>query len=160
VVDGMRVGADVAPHWQLRPDQATYGAYGVNEPATVNAWQNTLARSFLHRRLWLNDPDCLMLRLTETEMGADAVRAWAHAVGVSGGMALVSDDLAVLGDDARALLDEVIELGRASDTAAIAGAPARCPDLLDARVPGHLSAAGVELAADPTVPASTLTRPA
>ena len=36
--------------------------------STRNAWQSTLARSFMHRRLWLNDPDCLMLRTDETEL--------------------------------------------------------------------------------------------
>ena len=158
VVDGMRIGADVAPHWALKDDQYRPGAYELGEPATRNAWGNTLTRSFMHRHLWLNDPDCVMLRLTETDMGADAVRTWAHAVGVSGGMALVSDDLALLDDGARTLLDEVVALGRASDDAARAGAPARCPDLLDAAVPGRLSGGGATLVADPTVPASTLSR--
>ena len=82
------------------------------EPATVNAWRNTLSRSFLHRRLWLNDPDCLMLRTDRTKLEPEQMRAWALAVGVSGGMALVSDDLALLGRRARALLDEVVALGR------------------------------------------------
>ncbi len=159
LVDGMRIGADVAPWWHREGGGEERGGYSAGEPATVNAWQNTLARSFLHRRLWLNDPDCLMLRLTDTRMGPDAVRAWASAVGVSGGMALVSDDLGLLDAEARALLDDVVELGRASDTAAIAGAPARCPDLLEAAVPGRLSAAGAELVADPSVPTSALTRP-
>ncbi len=158
VVDGMRIGADVAPWWHPEEGALGRGGYSAGEPATVNAWQNTLARSFMHRRLWLNDPDCLMLRLTDTRMGPDAVRAWAAAVGVSGGMALVSDDLALLDAEARALLDDVVELGRASDTAAIAGPPARCGDLLDAPVPGRLSASGAELVADPSVPTSELRR--
>ena len=81
----------------------------------MNAWRNTLSRSFLHRRLWLNDPDCLMLRTDRTQLEPEQMRAWALAVGVSGGMALVSDDLALLGADARALLDEVVALGREAD---------------------------------------------
>ena len=90
----------------------------------MNAWRNTLSRSFLHRRLWLNDPDCLMLRTDRTELEPEQMRAWALAVGVSGGMALVSDDLALLGADARALLDEVVALGREADARA---APAPLP---------------------------------
>jgi hypothetical protein len=39
------------------------------------------------------------------------------AVGASGGMAVVSDDLALLGGDERSLFDEVITLGRANDAA-------------------------------------------
>jgi alpha-galactosidase len=77
-----------------------------------------MARQFMHRRLWLNDPDCLMLRTTETELSPRQVQAWARAVGESGGMALVSDDLSLLGPESRQLLDEVIEAGRAADAAA------------------------------------------
>jgi alpha-galactosidase len=149
VVDGMRIGADVAPWWHASGDQWRPAGYERGEPATVNAWRNTLTRSFLHRRLWLNDPDCVMLRTERTAMIPEAMRAWALAVGVSGGMALVSDDLALLGRGSRALLDEVLELGRASDAEARAGTPARCPDLLDASTPTRLSAARVTLAGDP-----------
>jgi len=134
VVDGMRIGPDVAPWWHLQEGQYRPGGYQGGEPATVNAWQNTLARSFLHRRLWLNDPDCLMLRHIDTRMGADAVAAWARAVGVSGGMALVSDDLAGLDDGARGLLDEVLELGRAGDGGGVAGPPQ--PEHLVEQAPG------------------------
>ncbi len=28
----------------------------------------------MHRRLWANDPDCLMLRHTDTDLDADQVR--------------------------------------------------------------------------------------
>jgi alpha-galactosidase len=148
VVDGMRIGADVAPWWHVHGDQWRPAGYEQGEPATVNAWRNTLTRSFLHRRLWLNDPDCVMLRTSHTALSAEAARAWALAVGVSGGMALVSDDLALLDRGSHALLDEVLELGRASDAAAADGTPARCDDLLDAATPSRLSAAGVTLAGD------------
>lgn len=157
VVDGMRIGADVDPSWALAPERRRAPGYDQGEPATAHAWCNTLTRSFLHRNLWLNDPDCVMLRSEATSLTADAARTWAHAVGVSGGMVLVSDDLGLLGGDARHLLDEVIALGRASDAAAIVGRPARCPDLLDHAVPGTLVAEGATLVADPAVPTSTLT---
>lgn len=145
VVDGMRIGADVAPWWDVQPTQWNPPGYGNVEPATRNAWVNTLTRSFMHRRLWLNDPDCLMLRTSETSLSPEAARAWALAVGVSGGMALVSDDLALLDADARRLLDEVLALGRASDEAARTGTPARCLDLFDTDTPVRLAAAGAEL---------------
>ena len=103
----------------------------------------------MHRRLWLNDPDCLMLRTEDTGLTPAAARTWAHAVGVSGGMALVSDDLALLGADARALLDEVIGLGRAADADARRGGGARCPDLLEHPTPGRLESAAGSLDADP-----------
>ncbi|MEY2589695.1 MAG: alpha-galactosidase [Acidimicrobiaceae bacterium] len=155
-VDGMRIGADVAPWWDVQGGQWRPAGYEEGQPATVNAWRNTLTRSFLHRRLWLNDPDCLMLRTSHTQLHRDAARAWALAVGVSGGMALVSDDLALLDGDAHALLDEVLELGRASDAEARAGSPARCDDLLDSATPSHLSATGVTLVGDPDIGTAVL----
>lgn len=147
VVDGMRIGCDVAPSWTH--DWAFPSGYLETVPATVNSYQATLARSFMHRRLWLNDPDCLMLRTDETEMTPDAVRAWALTVAASGGMALVSDDLSLLGAESRALLDEVIELGRRVDAEAIAGSAPVCVDLMDRRVPTTLSSSVVTLVVDP-----------
>jgi alpha-galactosidase len=154
VVDGMRIGPDVAPHWAVPVRGGRMSGFEDGEPATVNAWRNTLTRSFLHRRLWLNDPDCLMLRTSATSLTADAVRAWALAVGVSGGMALVSDDLSLLGGDARALFGEVLALGRASDAEALAagGHPARCTDVMDAYTPTTLVGGGMTLSIDPEEP--------
>ena len=151
VVDGMRIGADVAPWWHAPEGTYRPAGHEGGEPATVNAWRNTLSRSFLHRRLWLNDPDCLMLRTEATDLDAEQVRAWALAVAVSGGMALVSDDLALLGADARALLDEVVTVGREVDAQATgpAGQPPRCPDLLDVDPPTRLVGGTVELVGDP-----------
>ena len=146
LVDGMRIVADVAPWWHPQPGQYRPPGHTGGEPATVNAWRNTLSRSFLHRQLWLNDPDCLMLRAERTQLEPEQMRAWALAVGISGGMALVSDDLALLGPDARALLDDVIALGREADAGVH---PPRCGDLLDADPPTRLATARLALVGDP-----------
>jgi alpha-galactosidase len=116
-VDGMRIGPDVAPWWNPPSHRWSPPGYGETSPATAYALAATEARQFMHRRLWLNDPDCVMLRTRQTSMSAEEVRRWAMAVGASGGMALVSDDLSLLGGGERALLDEVIALGRANDAA-------------------------------------------
>ncbi|HEX4905083.1 MAG TPA: glycoside hydrolase family 36 protein [Acidimicrobiales bacterium] len=120
VVDGMRIGADVAPRWDPPPQVWEGALYDGVAPSTANALRNTISRQFMHRRLWLNDPDCLMLRTSETELTPEQVERWALAVGESGGMALVSDDLALLDDGSRALLDRVLALGRAADAAVTA----------------------------------------
>jgi alpha-galactosidase len=112
VVDGMRIGPDVAPIWE---PSGGWPGYADTAPATANALRNTRTRQFMHRRLWLNDPDCLMLRTSDTELSEQQVRTWAAAVAESGGMAIVSDDLGLLDDEARALLDEVVTTGRAAD---------------------------------------------
>lgn len=147
VVDGMRIGPDVAPAWDPPGDRLP--GYTGAEPSTKNAWRNTAARSFLHRQLWLNDPDCVMLRTRETDLTEAQVRAWALGVGASGGMVLVSDDLALLDADARRLLDEVIELGRAADLEAANGLPPRCPDLMEGFTPTTLATQATTITLDP-----------
>jgi alpha-galactosidase len=147
IVDGMRIGPDVAPYWD--PEPFFLQGYEAESPATVNAWRNTFARSFMHRRLWLNDPDCIMLRTTQTRLDRNAARAWALVVGASGGMAMVSDDLSLLDKEAAAVLEESVELGRAVDQAAFAGDSPRCEDLMDKEVPGILAVSGVRLQGDP-----------
>jgi alpha-galactosidase len=155
VVDGMRIGPDVAPAWAPRDEAAPYaGAV----PSTRNAWRNTVARAPLHRALWLNDPDCLMLRASDTDLTPEQVEAWALAVAMSGGMAIVSDDLAALGADARRRLDDVIAVGRAVDDAARSGSPPSCPDLVDAAIPTTLEAAGLRLVGEPVSGRATLHR--
>jgi alpha-galactosidase len=155
VVDGNRIGQDVAPQWALDPSAEIIPGYLAIQPATQHAYVNTVTRSFMHRRLWLNDPDCVMLRASATDLSPEAARTWAHAVAVSGGMALVSDDLALLGPDARALLDEVVAIGRRSDAEAIAGLPAHSPDLLHAAQPTTYRCRTHRLAVDPRTGAST-----
>jgi alpha-galactosidase len=114
----MRIGPDVAPWWNLPPGASSPPGYRETSPATAHALAATEARQFMHRRLWLNDPDCLMLRTEETSLAPDEISRWALAVGESGGMALVSDDLSLLGPNERALLDDVVAVGRARDAAA------------------------------------------
>lgn len=150
VVDGMRIGPDVAPWWEPQADVAGVPGYDDAQPSTRNAYRNTASRSFMHRRLWLNDPDCLMLRTSDTRLSADAVRGWAMAVAASGGTALASDDLALLGPESRSLLDEVLATARSVDDASRSGPPPRCDDLLDAEVPTTLSSPGRRLVLDPT----------
>lgn len=157
VVDGMRIGADVAPWWDVQDDQWRPPGYEPHEPATANALQNTITRSFMHRRLWLNDPDCHMLRTTDTRMSEAAIDSWARAVGVSGGMALVSDDLSLLDDHSRRRLDEAVALGRSADAAAVDGEVAVAPDLLDRHRCEVLAGPVGKLHVDPHTQVSTLT---
>jgi len=148
VVDGNRIGPDVAPEWALPADREVIAGYLRAQPATAHALSNTLARSFMHRRLWLNDPDCLMLRTDSTELSPAAARSWAEVVAISGGMALVSDDLALLGPDAESMLDDVLGTGRRSDDRARDGQPARCDDLMTGELPTTLSSGRIAIGVD------------
>jgi hypothetical protein len=89
-----------------------------------------------------------MLRTDATALSPAAARTWADVVGLSGGMALVSDDLALLGPDAASLFGEVLAMGRRSDEEARAGDPARCQDLLAGELPTTLASEGQVIRVD------------
>jgi alpha-galactosidase len=112
IVDGMRIGPDVAPYWG-----------GSIEPGTRLAIKAIIARSFMHRRLWLNDPDCLMLRAQQTRLSREERFALACAIALSGGMLLISDDMNLLDRDGRKLFRMVADLGREVDKASRSDPP-------------------------------------
>ncbi len=128
LVDGMRVGPDVAPRWRVPAKDAVRGIEAT-QPSLENALRNTLARAWMHRRLWLNDPDCLMTRAHDTELTRDEVTTLAGAVAASGGMLLISDDVASLDEAQSRLLRETAAIAREVDASASQGA-ARALDLL------------------------------
>ncbi len=88
LVDAMRIGPDVhvdwAPFWQ-----------DLSAPSAANAILNSMTRSFLHRRLWLNDPDCLPLRPRgdDSNLVLNEMRTLVTVAGLSGGLVVNSDNL-------------------------------------------------------------------
>ena len=104
VVDAMRVSPDVAPRWLPRRVEP-----GLEEAASCarNSLATSLLRSPLHRRLWVNDDDCLLLRPTETQLDPEQRRMLAAAVAAKGTSAIVSDDLALYGFEEWELLERV-----------------------------------------------------
>lgn len=124
IFDAMRISSDVAPRW--KPAYLGIEAFFRSEPdfpSARNAIRNVLTRAHLHRRWWVNDPDCLLLRegsrggaagmkpatkeseqhLTEVE-----VQCLATAIALSAGSLLVSDDLPELGPERVAWLSRLI----------------------------------------------------
>ncbi|MFN8641811.1 MAG: hypothetical protein U0802_09200 [Candidatus Binatia bacterium] len=130
VVDGMRIGADVAPFWDNWISRGpNRGRHGV---ATVHALQNVLSRAFMHRRLWLNDPDCLMVRASETALTPDEVRTLASAIALTDGMFVLSDRLEALPAERLAWIERMLPL---------LGGEARVDDLFERGLPEQLRAA-------------------
>ncbi len=159
VVDGMRIGADVAPAWNREQHDPAMSGYEAMLPATRHAAAATFARSFMHRRFWLNDPDCLMLRREATSLTPEQIETWTRVVEASGGMALVSDDLALVPAEARRRFDELLQQSRAVDAVAAAGQTPRCTDLMTAsRQPSTLVTRGARLRVDPAAGSSSLDR--
>lgn len=147
-VDANRIGPDVAPFWTVDPAQEIVAGYLDVEPATRSALAATLARSFMHRQLWQNDPDCIMLGSTSTQLSPQAAAAWDRCVAMSGGLVMVSDDLECVGREARARLDEVVAVGRSNDDEARRGQPPTSPDLMAHQVPTTLTTGRYEVVVD------------
>ncbi|MCP3985482.1 MAG: hypothetical protein GY723_13920 [bacterium] len=142
-VDAMRIGPDVAPHWDPPPDAVP----GIEEtvPNTRAALRSILARAWMHRRLWINDPDCLMARTQGTELRETEIDALAGAIAVTGGMTVVSDDLPGLGEADLERVRRTVTLAREIDAAGAQGA-ARATDL----VTEEIASGAVARAADKT----------
>ncbi|MFW9863127.1 MAG: alpha-galactosidase [Candidatus Thorarchaeota archaeon] len=104
IVNGMRIGADIGPIWRYESenDDGGLGMY----PAAVN----TLTRAFMHNRWWKNDPDCLMLRHEDTNTTLDELRLWMTAIALSGGMLLISDNVAELSEERLHMFDKLLPI--------------------------------------------------
>ncbi|WP_205856921.1 glycoside hydrolase family 36 protein [Phytoactinopolyspora endophytica] len=86
LVDTMRVGTDVAPHWSAPGGE-------MSAPATQAAVVSTVGRAFTQGRFWINDPDCLVAR-PEIEHR----ERWADVVDRYGAVRISSDGLDRLDD--------------------------------------------------------------
>jgi alpha-galactosidase len=106
--DGMRISCDVAPYWG--PERLRVFLKDRNALCTRTALLNDLTRASMHRNLWLNDPDCLLVRKKKNKMTEAQTKIMASVMGVSGGMLLVSDDLTRLELERLALLKKVFQL--------------------------------------------------
>jgi len=135
IVDAMRIGPDVAPHWLPNPSVRIPGIEDTL-PSTRSALRSSLAHAWMHRRLWSNDPDCLLARGTDTLLSVDERCALAATVAATGGAVVFSDDLTRLGEAERALLGAALRAGRAVDTAGLPGI-VRVPELLAEEIPGR-----------------------
>jgi hypothetical protein len=98
LVDGMRIGNDVNASWN-----------GIQSPARAAG-----LRSFYHRSVWLNDPDCLVVRPPLT---LDEARVWTSVVALSGGMSIFSDNLPKLPAERLPLLQKTIPVAAQTPSA-------------------------------------------
>jgi alpha-galactosidase len=81
LVDAMRIGPDIAAVYE--------SADGLlSTPSQRNATRNVMGRIWQHGRLWINDPDCMMLR-PSVERRED----WAAVVARFGGVRASGDGL-------------------------------------------------------------------
>ncbi|MCD6368340.1 MAG: alpha-galactosidase [Thermoproteales archaeon] len=87
-VDGMRIGADIFTEWSW-----------------IALCTRYVARRFhLHKTIWHNDPDCIVVREPLT---LDQARAWASIVALSGGVTMHSDILYKLKEERLNILEKI-----------------------------------------------------
>ncbi len=102
LVDAMRIGPDTAPNWEptfARPRRLL--RHNPSLPSLRNSLRNVMTRAWMHERWWLNDPDTLMVRDTQTSLAKNLVVAQATLLGLSGGVFMLSDDLTKLPPERR-----------------------------------------------------------
>lgn len=103
LVDGMRIGEDTAPYWKTRPS-------AFQGPNAYFALKNALLRQFMHRKFWLNDPDCLLLRDREIELTRNERELYALACGALDNMLIDSDNLSLVGAEGKTLFRRALGL--------------------------------------------------
>ncbi|MEJ2249269.1 MAG: alpha-galactosidase [Candidatus Lokiarchaeota archaeon] len=94
LVDAMRISMDTAPKW--KNIDWLGDKFGFSLSNLKRALINILYRSFMHRHFWINDPDCLMLRRTDTNLKYNEIKLQLTIFGLSGGQILISDDMTKL----------------------------------------------------------------
>lgn len=108
IFDGMRIGCDVTPFWyaswfrNLLKDKHAL----CTEKALINA----IFRNFFHKNVWLNDPDCLLVRKDKNKMNYNQTIMMATIISLLGGMFFASDNLKTMDTERYDLLKKAIEL--------------------------------------------------
>jgi alpha-galactosidase len=124
LVEAMRIGADVTPYWSNAIDRL--GGRGRHGLSTRNAVVDTVTRTVFDREWWLNDPDCLMVRDSDTKLTEEEVRLLATVIGMTDGMLVISDRLSQLGEHRRSMIARTRDL---------AGGRVEVPDLFERALP-------------------------
>jgi len=69
----------------------------------------------MHRKLWINDPDCLLLRDVDTKLTPDERLSLANAIIITGGMVVISDRLVSYTPEMWERMTKIEELARDCD---------------------------------------------
>lgn len=131
--DGNRIGPDVGPWWrnlttQERAEPRSRFRKPDDDLSAETAIRNTLNRTWMHGRLWANDPDCLLVRSDRTKLTLPETRTLATVIGLSAGMMLSSDDLDKVPAERRELISMLLP---------VLPKAARPIDLIERDMPEH-----------------------
>ncbi|MFX0098568.1 MAG: alpha-galactosidase [Candidatus Hodarchaeota archaeon] len=123
-VNGMRISTDTTPKWETL--SGILERLNLELPGMKNAMLNTITRSWMHKKFWINDPDCLLVRTERSKLTIDEIRTQISIMGLSGGQIAISEDLELLDRDAMRLI---------SLLQPIYPEPAHSPDMFVNKIP-------------------------
>ncbi|NVM54345.1 MAG: hypothetical protein HWN66_11640, partial [Candidatus Helarchaeota archaeon] len=63
------------------------------QPSMISALKTDMIRSFMHKKFWLNDPDCLLVRQIRSSLHPHEIEFEVTFMGLCGGILLSSDNL-------------------------------------------------------------------
>jgi alpha-galactosidase len=110
IVDGMRISPDTSQNWHPTfKGRRSFLKAEMGFPSTRNATHNTLTRAALHRRWWINDPDCLLLR-PGTNLSQAEIQTRATVIALTGGSLMLSDHLPELPDKRLRIAEALLPL--------------------------------------------------
>lgn len=113
LVDAMRISPDVMPQWE--PDLGD-----ISQPGMRSAIAAGRARAWMHGRMWVNDPDCVLVRPEVENPGP-----WRDYIRTLKGLAVSSDPLVSL---SAADLEQTRDLMAPTDLAPVSWDPWAGPD--------------------------------
>ena len=91
IVDAMRSSTDITPYWERK------GVHQYAEaPNVPNVCRNVIQHAYMNGRLWVNDPDTLIVRDDNTELTGEEVGLWERAISLVGGSLMLSDRMSTL----------------------------------------------------------------
>lgn len=97
LVNAMRVSTDTAPNWNPIINKMGQKLLNIpNIPCIFNAMKNNIRSFFMHKKLWINDPDCLMVRFTKTGLKEEEIKTEITCIALLNGYYFLSDDFSQL----------------------------------------------------------------
>ena len=103
IVDAMRSSTDITPYW------APEGKWHAEAPTVPNVCRNIISHNYMNGRLWINDPDTLIVRDDATKLVRNEVELWAEAVARVGGSLMLSDRFSTLSQERLSLARKVVD---------------------------------------------------
>lgn len=102
IVDAMRSSTDITPYWEGE------GHQHAEAPTVPNVCRNIINHNYMNGRLWINDPDTLIVRDDSTKLTQGEVELWTEAVQRVGGSLLLSDRFSTLSTARLPLVQKVL----------------------------------------------------